>query len=263
MSGDNQGGQAMTTQKTKWQKFAGLFDRGIVAVPTGFILGLLGGWFLTVHYIEEPKLSYAINPIRTPILKAGKLSNLSVKYVNHEVTNDLTGVTIAIWNDGKKVIHSNDVRLPLKLYAADKSTIYEASIQKTNPASAMAIYHGPGDNVIKMNWKALQKNEGGLITLFYEGNEHVDFVLEGDIEGQGIPIRVTTDRSTVRDYIRSLPSAVVATIFSVIMFAVFLKRLPEGKRWLGTLAVAFVYGVVFLLGQHWFGSEAHRTPFGF
>jgi len=294
MSEDNQEAQpTVTVKKTKWQKFAAAFDRGIVAVVAGFILGIIGTLVLTWYFQEERKLSYAISPTRTPILKTGKLSNLKVRYEartervdlvqtnpfannpnfvgpvsvrslefqDHDITNDLTGVQIAVWNAGNRPIHSNDILLPIILHAADNSTILEASIKGTNSGTEMSIRHGLVDNVIKLDWRVLEKNNGGLITIFYEGSENVDFVLDGKIEGQGSPVKVMTGQDHIISTIILFIIVGVTTIGG-ITFAELITNKRKSKRL--KLSLGIVLLILVSSMAHWLPKWLTvHTPFGF
>jgi hypothetical protein len=173
-----------SAEKTAWQKLIGFLDRGITGIVIGGFVSTLYFWLA----IEKPKLCYAINPVRTTIVKAGKLSNLKVAYGNHEITNDLTIVQIAIWNKGSKAIHHEEILEPVVLHAKGpaimRATIYEAGLKSTRMATAMTINHLAGSPKVGIDWKVLEHDDGGLFTLFYEGDENLVFEIDGTIEGQ-------------------------------------------------------------------------------
>ncbi len=54
-------------------------------------------------------LVYCINPVRTPIVHVGDISDFTVNYRGNVVTGNVTAVQVAIWNAGREPIRNTDI----------------------------------------------------------------------------------------------------------------------------------------------------------
>jgi len=67
------------------------------------------------------KLSYAVNPTKTSIVKSGQSSDLHVLYKGQEVSADVTELQIAVWNKGRESIRAENFLTPITLTTSPSS----------------------------------------------------------------------------------------------------------------------------------------------
>ena len=105
----------------------------------------------------------------------------------------------------------------------------------------------------------LEKNNGGLITLFYEGSENVDFVLEGKIEGQGVPVKMMTGQN------RPLPTVILlTTVASITLGGIFITEFVARKNKNLKFAMGSILLVLVLAIAYWLPKWLYtQSPFGF
>ena len=84
--------------------------------------------FLVMWRYRE--LAYAVNPSRTAVLRKGEASCLKIFHDKREVTDDVTAIQIAIWNDGRESIRREHVLSPITLVTEPPVRILEATIKK-------------------------------------------------------------------------------------------------------------------------------------
>lgn len=155
----------------------------------GIILGLIAIVLSGIFYlwsIEEPDLTYMINPIKTTIFTSEKMSSLKVYTQGKEIKKDITAIQISIWNQGKKSIKPADILKPIEIYSEPPVEIIEALTRNISrevthfQIETNVISQG----VIKPKWDILENNDGASIQLIFTGPSHTKFKLRGIIEGQ-------------------------------------------------------------------------------
>ena len=264
MSEENQRVQSKTPKpnKPKWIRFIGWFDRGIVAIPLGAILGVIGTLILTWYLEEKPNLVYSINPVRTAIVKAGQFSEMTVLVNGQPVTNDLTGVQIAIWNAGKKPIHHSDILKRIVLRAVNKAPIYKTTISKERDVTEFSFNKTNANPDIDLDWRILEKNDGALIQIFYAGDANTDFVLDGVLEGQNSPHRISTG-GIVRSW-SMLIAIIIGTLGTQIFAEWKFKHLERKSTAHFKVILPFAVGLIIAITFIWKHLDVVQvSPFGF
>jgi hypothetical protein len=107
------------------------------------VVGLLVGVVGLYLYIADQKtrgLIYTVSPVRTSIVKAGEVSELSVSYKGEPVTADVSSVQVQIWNQGRESIRQAHMHEPMVIRTADGTPILEAKIgQHTRPEKPKVV----------------------------------------------------------------------------------------------------------------------------
>jgi len=73
----------------------------------GSILGIVGVVLAFYFYfagIHEPRLTYYVHPVRTPLVQVGKVTGLKVLFNGTSLEGNVTAAQIAIWNSGSAPI---------------------------------------------------------------------------------------------------------------------------------------------------------------
>lgn len=151
---------------------------GIISIPLAIYLYLMG--------VEHHGLSIYVNPVKSVIVKAGQSSDLHVLYKNQQLTSDVTALQVAIWNNGKKSIRSEDVLEPIILETSEKRPILEASIRHiSRPVIHAQLDSGlESSGKIGVRWKILEHNDGLIIQLIIAGSTTISTIISGTVEGQ-------------------------------------------------------------------------------
>lgn len=164
----------------------------------GFIglLGSIASLIALPYAIFTPKrqLTFAINPIRTPIVQLARTSNISVIYNGKPVNADVTAAQVAIWNDGRESIGSEDVLTPIVLRTASNAPIMEISFPATNDVTKFWVDTiNMTNGELRFTWKILEKNDGALLQIIYVGKTNLPITLEGAVKGQRHPTQRSRD----------------------------------------------------------------------
>jgi hypothetical protein len=162
---------------------------GNVASILGFIIGLTGIALAIYFYIrgtKRPGLTFKVHPVRTPIVRAGAVSRLSVLYDGQEIKSDITAAHIAIWNQGRESIHEADMLRPLIIEMADQVPILEAKIHlATYEVIDLRLDESQCDQGrLGVSWKILEERDGGIVQITYAGSPNLKIAVQASVEGQ-------------------------------------------------------------------------------
>jgi hypothetical protein len=177
----------------------------IVCHPvTGFIVGIVGIVLAVYFYfagVSKPNLTLLLHPIRTPIVRAGGLSELSVSLRGKPIAGNLTAAQFVIWNAGKAPIRHADILRPLVLMTASNCPIYEATIRSVSrPVIAFQLVTNEiASGRLGFDWKILEYNDAASIQVLYGGDQELGFSEVGVMVGQNsVPFQYLNTKRTSR-----------------------------------------------------------------
>ena len=150
------------------------------------IIGIPLAVLLYLDAKKERDLYFYVYPLRTTVLQSRYAAGLRVLHNNEEIKTDVTGVQIAVWNNGKEPIFKQDMLEQVKIVTLPAVPILEATIRKQtrqiNDISADLTSMHMG--VLPLSWKVLEKGDGAIIQLIYAGPADTKIELAGTILGQ-------------------------------------------------------------------------------
>lgn len=216
--------------------------RGWLRLFSHPLVGLLGsvasvvGLALAIYFYSaaraEPLLTVVVNPVRTPIVQVGGVSNLAVLFSGRRVQGDVTATQIAIWNDGKEPVRESDVLAPVTIRLG--APILELSIRKvTRKVCGIHVTSTSLPGVVAVSWNVLEYGDGAVIQLIYAGSPRVPIDATGTIIGQRSIVVHTTNNNSDTDPNDFRTTSQILKIASYIMVAL-------GFVMLTTSAVRFV-----------------------
>lgn len=148
---------------------------------TGFAVGIIGVILAIYFYYAartEPKLILLLHPVRSPIVQAGKLSELTVLFNGKPIQGDLTAAQFIIWNSGKAPVRHEDILKPIVLMTASNHPIYEATIRHVSRdvvGFQVATNH-LAEGKLGFDWKVMEHNDGASIQILYGGDQKLPFL---------------------------------------------------------------------------------------
>ncbi|HUF63281.1 MAG TPA: hypothetical protein VMN36_14495 [Verrucomicrobiales bacterium] len=233
---------------------------------------------LAVYYgtasLKAPDITCDTYPLRTPLVRVGASSSISVHHGTDVIASDLTVARIAIWNKGDSAVRRGHILKPLVIKTRTAVPIVEATIQKQSRdvVNTKLDLSGIATGQVAVTWQIMEENDGCVLQLIYMGDDTVIFEFEGVFEEQKAPsvrssrkIRKPTDQ-----YEFDRVSALWTGVFFIVI-AVFSGIIFFGRRWYrlkceGVDYVVFLGGCgMALLGIFFIVFLARETgpPFGF
>lgn len=135
---------------------------------------------------EMRELSFVANASPAVVVKSGATTKISVAYDGRAVTSDVTATQVAIWNAGKTSIRSENILEPVVIRTSDKCRILEATVRESS-RRLCDIELDTSDcakGELRVLWKILEKGDGALIQIVYEGSPEIQLEGSAIIEGQ-------------------------------------------------------------------------------
>ena len=212
------------------------FKKALLRNPVERILAitsLIAATYFWYSSREYPELCYSLSSTRTNILKTGSASNLKVFHGDREITDDLTAVQIVIWNSGKKPIEMADTLSPIHILTEPKVAILEVTIQDSSRKEIKFRYDDSlfNDGVIPVSWRVLEKDDGVLLQVIYEGPSNAKLSLSGSLIKQRSPRNVSEYKSKKSSLVAIFVLVVFLLAsaygsFAALKEAIFSKRTP-------------------------------------
>lgn len=247
----------------------------------GTIASVVGVGLAVFFYLSDRRtrdLTFCVSPERTRIVKAGESSKISVLYDKRQIDTDVSGVRVAIWNNGSIPIRSGDILRPIRLRMPG-CRILEATVAKqtADVVGAKLDQSDIANGNLGIGWTILERGDGVLIQLIYAGESGATVGIEGIMEGQR---EVSKGQQRPKESI--FLQLGVLLLVSVGVYSWALSSIKSAMRWVHSLAhgtedrsasvrtritviaAAFVCAMVaFCFGWWGFRIGSARAPFEF
>ena len=170
------------------QKRAGWLNNPWVTAISLFLnfLSLLSGFYFYTASQKARQLAFYVNPNRATVVSATKVSSLRVLFNGAELKGSVTAAQVSIWNRGAEAIRRDAILDPVNITTEPAVPILSATIQKASREAigfSLATDHLAA-GFVPISWKILEKGDGAVVQLIYEGAPSVKISMKGTIEGQ-------------------------------------------------------------------------------
>ena len=202
--------------------------KGFVSHPiTGFFVGIAGIVLAIYFYfagITKPNLIFLLHPIRTPIVLAGNLSDISVSLRGKPINGNLTAAQFIIWNSGKTPVRHEDILKPIVLLTTSNSPIYKATIRNVSRdvVRFQLITNEMNSGRLSFDWKILEHNDGASIQVLYGGDHKMVF-----FESDGV---VVGQRQVPFEILDVEHQSLKSTVFGVFGFLILALLCAAGTK---------------------------------
>ncbi|CAB5081477.1 hypothetical protein D3OALGA1CA_1293 [Olavius algarvensis associated proteobacterium Delta 3] len=146
------------------------------------LLFALYSYFTAQTYRE---LKYAVAPERSILIDSKKASDFELNYKGNTVSSDVTSAIITVWNDGTEAIRRGDILRPVAITLDRSIPILEAKVLRTSRTeTGFAIDPSKlQQGTVRLKWGNLDRKDGAVIQIIYEGGPEAEIRVTGEIEG--------------------------------------------------------------------------------
>ncbi len=159
----------------------------IISSIISIVITIVFGYYFLYVGIRERKPTFYVDPTRTTILDKENAANaplLLLKSNGDTITSDVTSIYFYFFNQGEETIKRENIYAPLKIVLSDNAEILDFKILKVaRPVSGIEVTRDTLGNSLDINLKALEKDDGLVGQIIFEGNKNSSIHLEGGIEG--------------------------------------------------------------------------------
>lgn len=231
----------------------------IISSIISIAITIVFGYYFLYIGNRERKPTFYLDPTRTVILDKENAANAPLQLLKSNgdtIKSNVTSVYFYFFNQGNETIKQENVYSPLKVVLGDKSEILDFKILKVaRPVSGITLLRDTVSNFLGIDFKALEKDDGFVGQLIFEGNKNAAISLEGGIDG----VKVFETHLTTINPVYLMVAIVIFLIASYI-FLVLSKRNPRNSPKLIFFfsAIPILYLLLMLYKTEWFVK--HTVP---
>lgn len=233
----------------------------IISSIISIIITLVFGYYFLYVGIRERRPTFYVDPTRTTILDKENAANaplLLLKSNGDTIVSDVTSIYVYFFNQGDETIKQQNIYSPLKIVMGDSAEILDFKILKVARAvSGITVTRDTFDNTLGINFKALEKDDGFVGQLIFEGNKNSSISLQGGIDG----VKNFESYLSTIDPLYFLAATVIFLIAAYV-FLILSKRNPQhsSKLLFFFSALPILYLLLMLYKTEWFVTrEVPRT----
>jgi hypothetical protein len=160
-----------------WLLAAGTLS-GIVGIPLAVYLYVIG--------IEQPALTYYVEPYRTELAESMSGSDITVLYKGQPTSGFVSIARVGVWNAGKKPIRQSDILSPISFALPKGHRIFETEVlRRSRDVVGLKLDQSKiADGIVGVKFAVMEHNDWGILQVVYEGHQYLEFNASGAIVGQ-------------------------------------------------------------------------------
>jgi hypothetical protein len=246
---------ALKSTGSMFQRSKDIIISSIISIAITVVFGY---YFLYIGN-RERKPTFYLDPTRTVILDKENAANAPLQLLKSNgdtIRSNVTSVFFYFFNQGKETIKQENIYAPLKIVLGDRAEILDFKILKVaRSVSGIKLMRDSASNALNIDFKALEKDDGFVGQLIFEGKKSALISIEGGIDGVKV---FETHLSSVDPLY--LMIAIVIFLIAAYIFLVLSKRNPKNSPKLIFFfsAIPILYLLLMLYKTEWFVT--HTVP---
>lgn len=207
----------------------------------GIVISLISigfSYYFYLQSIEKREPVFAFDEVPTKILVANDIAYSPIEVYKGDgvkITNDLSSIKLYVWNKGKKSIKPENVLSPIVISSVD-SLVSIIDVKKIKSSREIIDFkvERVEDSLIFLTFDILEKEDGCLLQILYEGESSQPFNITGIIEGYGdliiSPLPNNSSQKAKGNTLRSPDRVIVLILSSIILILFFITFLKYDKE---------------------------------
>lgn len=231
----------------------------IISSAISIAITIVFGYYFLYVGEKQREPTFYVDPIKTMIIDRTTAADAPIQLLKANqdtITSDVVSAYFYFFNQGQETIKRENVYSPLKIKVDTASEILYFKVIKTaRDVSGITVSKDTTDNSMLVDFKALEKDDGFVGQLIYEGSLDTEIRIEGGIEGA----------KEFKSELNSIdPTYVLVSIFIFLVAAYILLIL--GKRNTKSVpkflfifsAIPALYLLLMIYKTEWFVD--HKVP---
>jgi len=225
----------------------------VISSIISIVITIVFGYYFLYVGIRERKPTFYVDPTRTTILDRENAANaplMLLKSNGDTITADVTSIYFYFFNQGEETIKQENIYAPLKIKLSDQAEILDFKILKVaRSVSGIEVTRDSLGNSLYINLKALEKDDGLVGQIIFEGNKNAIIHLEGGIDG----VKQFETHLLSIDPLYFL-GAIVIFLIAAYVFLILSRRNPKNSPKLLFIfsAIPMLYLLLMLYKTEWF-----------
>jgi hypothetical protein len=230
----------------------------IVSNALSITITIVFGYYFLYVGDKEREPTFYVDPVRTIIIDQANAANAPLRLLKHNLDTihaDVASVNFYFFNQGKETIKQENVYAPIKIKVKNAEILYFKILKTAREISGIRISKDTVDNSLVINFKALEKDDGIVGQIIFEGDKDAEVTIEGGVD------RVKSFRTEL-DTIPKIYFLIALFTFLVAAYIYLLlsKRNPKSvpKLLFFFSALPVIYLLLMLYKADWFIN--HKVP---
>lgn len=165
------------------QRFWDMIISSVISIGITIVFGY---YFIYVgERHREP--TFYVDPVKTMIIDKTTAADAPIQLLkaNHDtITSDVVSAYFYFFNQGQETIKRENIYSPIKVKVDTGAEIlYFKIIKSAREVSGINLSQDTVDNSIAVDFKALEKDDGFVGQVIYEGSLNTKLFVEGGVDG--------------------------------------------------------------------------------
>ncbi len=228
----------------------------IISSVISIVITLVFGYYFLYVGIRERRPTFYVDPTRTTILDKESIASaplLLLRANGDTINSSVTSAYFYFFNQGEETIKEQNIYAPLKIVLSDEAEILDFKILKVaRPVSGIEVSRDTLENSLNIKLKAMERDDGVVGQIIFEGKKDASIVLEGGVDGVK---RFETHLSSINPLY--FMAAIVIFLIAAYVFLIMSKRNPKNSSKLLFFfsAIPILYLLLMLYKTQWFVSQ--------
>jgi hypothetical protein len=231
----------------------------VISSIISIAITIVFGYYFLYLGNRERKPTFYLDPSRTIILDKAHAGNAPLQLLKSNgdtIHSDVTSVNFYFFNQGNETIKEENVYEPLKVVMSRNTEILDFKLLKVaRPVSGIVLKHDTAGNSLSIQFKALEKDDGLVGQIIFEGDKDATISLTGGVDG----VKYFESHLSSIDPLY-VTGSVVIFLIAAYLFLVLNKRNPKNSMKLIFFfsAIPILYLLLMLYKTEWFVK--HTVP---
>lgn len=231
----------------------------IISSVISILITIIFGYYFLYVGEKQREPTFYVDPLRTMIIDRANAADAPLQLLkpNHDtITADVSSVYFYFFNQGRETIKRENIYSPLKVKLDTGSEILYYKVLKTSRrVSGIEVTKDTIDNSLTIDFNALEKDDGFVGQIIFEGSKDTPLILEGGIDGV---------KEFKSELVSISPIYFLAALFifliAAYIFLLLSKRNPKSvpKFLFFFSALPVLYLLLMLYKTEWFVD--HKVP---
>lgn len=230
----------------------------IISNVLSILITIVFGYYFLYVGDKEREPTFYVDPVRTVIIDQANVGEAPLQLLkpNHDTVDaDVVSAYFYFFNQGKETIKRENVYSPLKIKVDKSEILYFKMLKTARDISGIKVTRDTLDNSLAVDFSALEKDDGFVGQVIFEGSKDAPLVIEGGVD------RVKYFRSELE----SIPPIYILIAIFIFLVAAYVylllsKRNPKSVPRLLFFfsAIPVIYLLLMLYKTEWFID--HKVP---
>lgn len=157
----------------------------IISNAISIAITIIFGYYFLYVGDKEREPTFYVDPVRTVIIDKANVAGAHLRLLkpnNDTIDNDVVSVYFYFFNQGKETIKQENIYSPLKVKVKDAEILDYKILKTAREISGIRVTKDTLDNSLRIDFNALEKDDGVVVQVIFEGDREAKLMIEGGVD---------------------------------------------------------------------------------